>query len=103
MKRLFIRLDAPYYMARNDYRACLHATRSEPEGSSHSGNIVCRGVAGGVTTLTPREVLSRAVGIKNISRFAATDFVQGGFLSFPIYEGRLTLKVYGVAFGSPPI
>ena len=38
--------------ARNDYRACLHAIWSEPEGSSHSGNIVCRGVAGGVASIT---------------------------------------------------
>ena len=38
------------HKARNDYRACLHATWSEPEGSSHSGNIVCRGVAGGVAS-----------------------------------------------------
>ena len=39
------------HMARNDYRACLHATWSDPEGSSHSGNIVCRGVAGGVASI----------------------------------------------------
>jgi hypothetical protein len=38
-------------MACNDYRTCLHATWSEPEGSSHSGNIVCRGVAGGVASI----------------------------------------------------
>jgi len=39
-------------MARTDYRTCLHATWSDPEGSSHSGNIVCRGVAGGVASIT---------------------------------------------------
>ena len=39
------------HMAYNDYRACLHATWSDPEGSSHSGNIVCRGVAGGVASI----------------------------------------------------
>ena len=43
--------------ARNDYQACWHAIWSEPEGSSHSGNIVCRGVAGGVTTLTNNRTL----------------------------------------------
>ena len=40
------------HMAFNDTRACLHAIWSEPEGSSHSGNIVCRGVAGGVASIT---------------------------------------------------
>ena len=40
-------------MARNDYQACLHATRSGLEGSSRSGDIVCRGVAGRAASNIP--------------------------------------------------
>ena len=34
-----------------DSGACSHATWSGPEGSSHSGNIECRGVAGGAASI----------------------------------------------------
>ena len=81
-------------MARNDYRTCLHATWSEPEGSSHSGNIVCRGVAGGVASiLNPSFYISSQRRLRPCDFFLCV-FVLPSFLR-PVrcwitrYEGQL--------------
>jgi hypothetical protein len=58
------------HKARIDYRACLHAIWSGPEGSSHSGNIECRGVAGGAASISGGEK----------PQFAANAFVLPCFI-----------------------
>jgi len=62
----------------------LHATRSGLEGSSRSGDIVCRGVAGGVASITHREP-SLALSVEHTLHCAAMDLVHRGFFSSAIY------------------
>ena len=76
------------YKARNDYRACWHATWSEPEGSSHSGNIVCRGVAGGVASITlilaiPLRFKSKLLIFSQLPMFIAQSMTAVSQLSKP--------------------
>ena len=84
----------PYRSLRNDYPW----TWSDPEGSSHSGNIVCRGVAGGVASISksPFFIRKNTTELSDFSWFFAVgDRFSGRFSLWSDKGAVCSLKLNG--------